>query len=117
MTSEIQKVRILVVGDSGVGKTSLVHLFCEGHPPARPPTWTAGCNISVMLHEYKGSDLSDGRCATGSSSGVQLRKFFVEFWDVSGHKKFSSSRRVFFNQVCIQYHCLTAAVVLVSAVC
>lgn len=40
MTST-EKVKILVVGDSGVGKTSLVHLICQSEPIANP-YWTIG---------------------------------------------------------------------------
>ncbi|KAG5041227.1 hypothetical protein JHK85_013703 [Glycine max] len=39
-------VRVLVVGDSGVGKTSLVNLIVKGSPIARPPQ-TIGCSVDV----------------------------------------------------------------------
>ncbi|KAG5000191.1 hypothetical protein JHK82_021354 [Glycine max] len=40
------QVRVLVVGDSGVGKTSLVNLIVKGSPIARPPQ-TIGCSVDV----------------------------------------------------------------------
>ncbi len=42
------EARIIVVGDSGVGKTSLVHLLCYGEPCVNP-TWTVGCSIEVKV--------------------------------------------------------------------
>eukprot|EP00897_Mesotaenium_endlicherianum_P000461 jgi/Mesen1/10415/ME000818S09895 len=40
------QVRVLVIGDSGVGKTSLVHLIVGGRPLLKPAR-TVGCSISV----------------------------------------------------------------------
>ena len=58
------KVRILVLGDSGVGKTSLVHLICQGEELKKPRS-TVGCAINMTVHEPRGNP--------GSSC-------FVEFW-------------------------------------
>ena len=62
---DIERVRVLVVGDSGVGKTSLtwllrsgesfdiekpIHLKYFSHDTALPnPSWTVGCSIEVVL--------------------------------------------------------------------
>ncbi|GAU19704.1 hypothetical protein TSUD_78290 [Trifolium subterraneum] len=43
------QVRVLVVGDSGVGKTSLVHLIVKGSPVARP-SQTIGCTVDVKIN-------------------------------------------------------------------
>ncbi|KAJ8480329.1 hypothetical protein OPV22_024056 [Ensete ventricosum] len=40
------QVRVLVVGDAGVGKTSLVHLILKGSSIARP-SQTVGCTVGV----------------------------------------------------------------------
>ena len=64
---DMEKVRVLVVGDSGVGKTSLTWLlrfvrqcylsseryhviaFTFSHDTALPnPSWTVGCSIEVQ---------------------------------------------------------------------
>ena len=46
------RVRILVLGDSGVGKTSLVHLMSQGQP-LRQLSYTIGATVEVKLHEYR----------------------------------------------------------------
>jgi len=43
---EVERVRVVVVGDSGVGKTSLTWLLA--HDSALPsPAWTIGCSVEV----------------------------------------------------------------------
>ena len=82
-----RSARLLVVGDTGVGKTSVVHLLREG-TVLRTPTWTVGCAVSAMLHENERGSLS--AAAPGGPS-------FVEFWDVGGQKKYALSRRMFYR--------------------
>ncbi|XP_039961780.1 rab-like protein 3 isoform X2 [Bactrocera tryoni] len=68
MANNIEKARVLIVGDSGVGKTCLTHLIAHSEPLTRPG-WTVGCNIEVKLHEYK--------------EGTPLQKtYFIELFDV-----------------------------------
>ncbi|RDD41875.1 Rab-like protein 3 [Trichoplax sp. H2] len=43
---DVDKVRILVLGDSGVGKTTLIHLLCHQEFLSNP-YWTIGCSIHV----------------------------------------------------------------------
>ncbi|CAH1107189.1 unnamed protein product [Psylliodes chrysocephalus] len=81
--SAIDRVRILVLGDSGVGKTSFVHLAAHNEP-LRSPSWTVGCSVEVKLHEYK--------------EGMKEQKtFFIEFWDIGGSHSHRNSRPVFYN--------------------
>lgn len=47
-----EKIRILVLGDSGVGKTSLVELVCSG-TELRKPRSTVGCTIHMKIHESR----------------------------------------------------------------
>uniref|UniRef100_A0A182RI95 Rab-like protein 3 n=1 Tax=Anopheles funestus TaxID=62324 RepID=A0A182RI95_ANOFN len=79
----IDKVRVLVVGDSGVGKTSLTHLIANNEP-LTSPGWTVGCSVEVKLHEYK-----EGTPAQNT--------FFVELWDVGGSISHKNTRSVFYN--------------------
>lgn len=73
----------MVLGDSGVGKTSFVHLAAHNEP-IKSPSWTIGCSVEVKLHEFK--------------EGTRDQKtFFVEFWDVGGSKNHRNSRHVFYN--------------------
>lgn len=81
--SAIERVRIMVLGDSGVGKTSFVHLAVSNEP-IRAPSWTIGCSVEVKLHEFK--------------EGMPAQKsYFVELWDVGGSKHHRNTRPVFYN--------------------
>eukprot|EP00899_Mesostigma_viride_P011025 jgi/Mesvir1/19924/Mv13192-RA.2 len=65
-------VRVLVVGDSGVGKTSLVHFLVHGEP-LRHPTKTIGCNTAVRmveLPEDPASPSAGAQVAPGGWHGV-----------------------------------------------
>ncbi|KAK1403772.1 putative small GTPase superfamily, sigma-54 interaction domain, ATP-binding site 1 [Heracleum sosnowskyi] len=87
------QVRVLVVGDSGVGKTSLVHLILKGSSCARP-TQTIGCTVGVKHTTYG--------TAGGSSTSIKgdaERDFFVELWDVSGHERYKDCRSLFYSQI------------------
>ncbi|XP_011872983.1 PREDICTED: rab-like protein 3 [Vollenhovia emeryi] len=79
----IDKVKIVVVGDSGVGKTSLTHLICQQQPIGNP-SWTIGCSVEVKLHEYK-------------EGTPNQRRYFVELWDVGGSQSHQNTRSVFYN--------------------
>ena len=50
--TDFDRARILVLGDSGVGKSSLVHLIAYGKPLSHI-TYTIGASNEVKLHEYK----------------------------------------------------------------
>lgn len=81
--SAIDRVRIMVLGDSGVGKTSFVHLAVNNEP-IKAPSWTVGCTVEVKLHEYK--------------EGTPGQKtYFIELWDVGGSKHHRNTRHVFYN--------------------
>ncbi|KAL2246543.1 small GTPase LIP1 [Sesamum indicum] len=87
------QVRVLVVGDSGVGKTSLVHLIMRGSSIARPPP-TIGCTVAVKHITYGSSGSS-----SNSVKGDTEREFFVELWDISGHERYKDCRSLFYNQI------------------
>ncbi|CAH1364884.1 rab-like protein 3 [Tenebrio molitor] len=79
----IDRVRVMVLGDSGVGKTSFVQLTANNEP-IRSPSWTVGCSVEVKLHEYK--------------EGTKEQKtYFIEFWDVGGSNNHRNTRHVFYN--------------------
>ncbi|XP_028765975.1 small GTPase LIP1 isoform X1 [Neltuma alba] len=87
------QVRVLVVGDSGVGKTSLVHLIVKGSPVTHPPQ-TIGCTVGVQHTAYGNSGSS-----SSSLKGDSQRDFFVELWDVSGHERYKDCRSLFYSQI------------------
>ncbi|GIY99970.1 rab-like protein 3 [Caerostris extrusa] len=79
----IEKAKILVVGDSGVGKSSLVHLIANSEA-INNPSWTIGCSVEVKLHEFK--------------EGTPFQKtYFIEMWDVGGSSSHRNSRSIFYN--------------------
>lgn len=87
------QVRVLVVGDSGVGKTSLVHLIMKGSSIARP-SQTIGCMVGVKHITYGSSGSS-----SSSIKGDTERDFFVELWDISGHDRYKECRSLFYSQI------------------
>lgn len=81
----IDKVKILVLGDSGVGKSTLVHLLSRNRPIVNP-SWTIGCSVELKLHDYK--------------EGTPMENtYFIELWDVGGSSNHRRSRAIFYNQV------------------
>ncbi|MED6112607.1 sphingosine N-acyltransferase subunit lip1, variant 4 [Stylosanthes scabra] len=87
------QVRVAVVGDSGVGKTSLVHLIVNGSSIARPQQ-TIGCTVGVKHTTYGNSGSS-----SSSLKGDSERDFFIELWDVSGHDRYEDCRSLFYSQI------------------
>lgn len=85
LANTMNKVKILVVGDSGVGKTSLVHLICHGEILGNS-SWTIGCSVEVRIHEFREGTPSQ-------------RPYFVEFWDVGGSGSHRNARHVFYTPV------------------
>jgi len=83
--AKIDKVRVILLGDSGVGKTCLTHLIANNEA-LKMPGWTVGCSIEVKLHEYK-----EGTPAQNT--------FFIEFWDIGGSLSHKNTRGVFYNSI------------------
>ena len=108
--SSLPCIRILVLGDSGVGKTSLVHSL-SASPQSSPSTpltlststsafapasssflvsssssvsWTIGCQPQTLLLPS----------SYPSQGGV-----FVQLFDVGGHRKYAGSRSMFYHGV------------------
>jgi len=80
--SSLDRVRIAVLGDSGVGKTSLVHLLAHGRP-LQQIAYTIGAAAEVRLHEYR--------------EGTPSQKtYWIELLDVGGFHSHRNSRRVFY---------------------
>lgn len=102
-----QSIRVLVVGEAGVGKSAISSLLVTKQAPKSSSLKsTAGCSVSVALWEVEeesdgsagglgagggvggvggASALSAWRPGSGSTNG----KFFVEIWDVSADPYYS----------------------------
>jgi len=83
LSPDASSVKILVAGDSGVGKSSLVHLLSHGKP-LQSASCTVGCAVEIMICET--SDLPE-------------KQVFVELWDVGGSNQYADSRGVFYDDV------------------
>lgn len=74
---------MVVVGDSGVGKSSLIHLLAHDKAISNP-SWTIGAAVDLRIHEYKQGTPAE-------------RSFFIELWDVGGNKSHANTRGVFYS--------------------
>ncbi|KAF9146624.1 hypothetical protein BGX30_012860 [Mortierella sp. GBA39] len=115
--------KVLVLGDSGVGKTSLVHILCNNEPQ-RAPVPTVGCDINVRLHSstiptaaatstarsgipslLSSRPTANTTSSTQSSSDPSTSEpTFIEFYDVSGSPavRHPKSRSMYYSGVSYQ---------------
>ena len=95
----VGKVRVAVVGDTGSGKTSWVHLIRANgaHGGSRgagaasvrePQERTMGCKPEVTMVWF------DEVRTTGGAN--PSRPYFVEMWDVGGHHEWKNLRAAFY---------------------
>ncbi|KAL3320897.1 Rab-like protein 3 [Cichlidogyrus casuarinus] len=89
------RVKILVVGDSGVGKTTLVKRLCAAS--SSQISSTVGCSVEVKLHEYKAGCISANKL--GLDNNVKPRLVYLEFWDIGGTLSHQLTREVFYTGV------------------
>uniref|UniRef100_A0A3B5QXU2 Rab-like protein 3 n=1 Tax=Xiphophorus maculatus TaxID=8083 RepID=A0A3B5QXU2_XIPMA len=87
--ASLDRVKVLVLGDSGVGKSSLVHLICQNQVFGNP-SWTVGCSVDVRVQDYK-------------EGTPEEKTFYIELWDIGGSvgsaSSVKSTRAVFYNSV------------------
>ncbi|XP_023647971.1 rab-like protein 3 [Paramormyrops kingsleyae] len=87
--ASLDRIKVLVLGDSGVGKSSLVHLLCQNQVLGNP-SWTVGCSVDVRVHDYK-------------EGTPEEKTFYIELWDVGGSvgsaSSVKSTRAVFYSSV------------------
>ncbi|CAM6089317.1 unnamed protein product [Calypogeia fissa] len=86
------QVRVLVLGDAGVGKTSLVHLIVN-ETRITNPRRTVGCAVEVKHLVYREPTTSS------YTQKYRDRDFFVELWDISGHEQYKDCRSIFYSQI------------------
>ena len=80
----MDRFKLLVVGDCGVGKTSFVHGVIHQSPILNPSS-TIGCNVEVLAYN--------------SASSGRDRDVFLEFWDVGGSSGHRNSRSIFYSGI------------------
>ncbi|XP_043987256.1 rab-like protein 3 [Gambusia affinis] len=87
--ASLDRVKVLVLGDSGVGKSSLVHLICQNQVFGNP-SWTVGCSVDVRVQDYK-------------EGTPEEKTFYIELWDIGGSigsaSSVKSTRAVFYSSV------------------
>ncbi|XP_077297794.1 rab-like protein 3 [Arctopsyche grandis] len=82
MSGAVSRVKILVAGDSGVGKTALADRISS--IGMKFFTWTIGCSVSVKLHTYK-------------QGTPEQNTYFIELYDIGGSNHHKESRSVFYQ--------------------
>jgi Rab-like protein 3 len=82
-------VKILAVGDSGVGKSLLTSILTDKNGRKNECKWTIGANTEIMIHSYKAGTLEEAL-------------YCCEIWDISGNQAHRNSRNVFYRD----YHAL-----------
>ncbi|XP_016954992.1 rab-like protein 3 [Drosophila biarmipes] len=106
---DVSTVRILMLGDRGVGKTSLTNLLASSEITPTPASRTVGegsWNVQVRLHEYPDSmELPPSPTWTSPSSSERSEKFpftpitpsdilyFVEFYDLNSDLRMRRDQR------------------------
>jgi len=111
-------VKVLVLGDSGVGKSSLVHLLCQNQVLGNP-SWTVGCSVDVRFFEaivpqtmtYIAADWKSFvsliiiplKVHDYKEGTPEEKTYYIELWDVGGSvgsaSSVKSTRAVFYNSV------------------
>jgi GTPase SAR1 family protein len=76
-------IRVAIVGEGGVGKSTLAQ-FIAHESVGKPPKTTAGCDVVVKLVQHSGSD---------GGTAASHQQYFVELWDISGHKRCAQTQR------------------------
>ena len=76
-TDRGSQIRVLVVGDSSVGKTTFCSLYCNNE--LVKPSPTVGVSIEVKLHEYHNT------------------MHFIELWDISGASVYDQTRHFLYG--------------------
>lgn len=81
----MDRIKLLVLGDSGVGKSSLVSAVVSGSALYNPSS-TIGCNVEVMPFKY----------SPHGAGSHQQRDVFLEFWEIGGSAAHKNSRSIFY---------------------
>jgi len=83
MAAHMDRIKLVVVGDSGVGKSSLINGIVKQVPHYHPHS-TIGCSVEVLEFSYTGHQ-------------GHHRDVFLEFWEVGGAQGHRDSRSIFYS--------------------
>nr|CAX73853.1 RAB, member of RAS oncogene family-like 3 [Schistosoma japonicum] len=83
---EFERAKVIVGGDSGVGKTALVHLICNQQTLLHP-SYTIGCSVDIKVHLYNNND------------STKEHPYFIELWDIGGSNSHENTRSIFYQNL------------------
>jgi GTPase SAR1 family protein len=75
-------LKILVVGDPSVGKTSLINILCQNEVK-KSTSWTIGCHLDIKLYNYEKTN----------------RNYYLEFIETNNRCKHPKSREMFYKDI------------------
>lgn len=85
--TQLAALRVLVVGDAAVGKSSLVETICGSGATTcstdRQSEWTCGCALSIAREMVE--------------INMRLVEVEVELWEVGGTQTYAAARPVFYD--------------------
>ncbi|VDL27854.1 unnamed protein product [Hymenolepis diminuta] len=85
---DYDRLKVIVAGDTGVGKTAFVHLLCYDEPLLNP-SWTIGFNLELSIFPR----------TVGEFRGSVEERHFVEYWDIGGSANHENTRQVFYDNI------------------
>ena len=99
-----RKARVVVVGDSGSGKTALARRIARGRRGGEGSEYggiarTVGCRVEVVFVDDDGGERGGGEDATTTRGTTRDDGYFVELWDVGGHRQYKRERGVFYDEI------------------
>ncbi|KAH9277529.1 Rab-like protein 3 [Echinococcus granulosus] len=95
--SDYDRLKVVVAGDSGVGKTAFVHLLCYEETLPNP-SWTIGCSVELLIFP-RPRCVGDVGSRIGQSRTADEERYFVEFWDIGGPASHANTRSVFYDNI------------------
>lgn len=90
-----EKAKVIVGGDSGVGKTVLVHLLCN-EETLLYPSYTVGCSLDIKVVHFQINIL---KLHFSKLDVNKQNPYFIELWDIGGSNMHVNVRSVFYQNI------------------
>jgi small GTP-binding protein len=84
-------IKLILAGNTRVGKTCLVASYLKGSPDRRPPTTVAPAYNSQQVKRHDGSVI------------------VLEIWDTAGQEEYASMSQLFFREAMVALICFDAS--------